>query len=115
MRRAVVALAALSAGWMAFDGLRALVVGDYVTFDGRLGPWADLVERLGVDPRSTGMKAFFVAYGTAWLAATARYARGAPGSRTAMVAFAAGSSWYLVAGTVSSGAQLALLGLERRR
>jgi hypothetical protein len=115
MRRAVVALAALSGGWMVLDGARALVAGDYVTVDGRLGPWAELVERLGIDPRSTGMKAFFVAYGTAWLVATARYARGRPGSRGAMAAFAVGSSWYLVAGTVSSAVQLALLGLERRR
>jgi hypothetical protein len=112
---AVVVLAALSGGWMVFDGTRALTVGDYVTVDGQLGPWAGLVERLGIDPRSTGMKASFVAYGAAWLVATALYARDGRRSRAAMAAFAAGSSWYLVAGTVSSAVQLTLLAFDRRR
>jgi hypothetical protein len=110
MRRwAVVALAALTGGWMVFDGTRALVAGDYVTVGGELGPWADLVEAVGIDPRSTGMKCFFVVYGGAWLVAAARRSRGA------LAAFAAGSLWYLVAGTVSSVVQLVLLALDRRR
>jgi len=37
-------LAAVEAGWMLFDGSRALIVGDYVTaksgpYAGQLGPW----------------------------------------------------------------------------
>jgi hypothetical protein len=59
LRWAVVVLAVLEAGWMVFDGARALVVGDYVTpssgeYAGKLGPWAGLASALGVEPRSTG-------------------------------------------------------------
>ena len=110
----MIALASVSGGWMILDGMRALTVGDYVTVDGRLGPWAGLVDRLGVDPRSTGMKAFFVVYGAGWLVAAALYARGRQRTRGVMAAFAAGSLWYLPAGTISGVAQLALLRLERR-
>lgn len=59
----IVALALLEASWMAFDGTRALIVGDYVTpktgaYAGQLGPWANVVQRLGIHPRSTSMKRF---------------------------------------------------------
>jgi hypothetical protein len=108
------ALAAAAAGWMVFDGTRALTVGDYVTVDGRLGPWADLLEAIGLDPRATGTKLFFVLYGAAWLCVVLAYGRDARRSRAAMAAFAAGSLWYLVLGTVSSVVQLVLLTLDRR-
>jgi hypothetical protein len=54
----VTALAVLAGGWMAFDGARALIVGDYVTpqegeYAGELGPWAALLESVGLEPRST--------------------------------------------------------------
>jgi hypothetical protein len=114
VRLPVAALAALDAGWMVFDGTRALIVGDYVTVDGRLGPWAGLVSAVGVDPRGTPMKVFFVAYGTAWLVGVAGYLGGRRWGRPAVAAGAAGSLWYLGAGTVSSAVQLGLLGLSRR-
>jgi hypothetical protein len=109
-----VALAAAAAAWMVFDGARALAVGDYVTVDGELGPWADLVEAVGIDPRATGMKLFFVVYGAAWSCATLAYVRDVRRSRSVMAAFAAGSLWYLVLGSVSSVVQLVLLTLDRR-
>jgi hypothetical protein len=108
------ALAAGAAGWMLFDGLRALTVGDYVTVGGDLGPWADVVEAVGIDPRATGTKLFFVLYGGAWLGVVVAYVRDAPRSRAALAAFAAGSLWYLVLGTVSSVVQLVLLTVDRR-
>ena len=116
----IIALAALVAGWMVFDGTRALVVGDYVTpssgrYAGRLGPWAGLVTAIGVDPRGTFMKLFFVAYGLTWLLVIVGFARGRAWSWPAMVAAAAGSLWYLVIGTASSLAQLVLLMLVRAR
>ena len=72
LRWLVIALALAEAGWMAFDGIRALVVGDYVTprsgsYAGQLGPWARLVSAVGIGPRSTLMKAVFAVYGLAWL------------------------------------------------
>jgi hypothetical protein len=108
------ALAVAAAGWMVFDGVRAFAVGDYVTVDGQLGPWADVVEAVGIEPRAVGMKVFFVGYGAAWLVAAGAYARDARRSRAAMAGFAVGSLWYLVLGTVSSVLQLVLLTLDRR-
>jgi hypothetical protein len=109
-----IALAVAAAGWMFFDGVRALTAGDYVTVDGELGPWADLVEAVGIDPRATGMKAFFAVYGAAWLFAAGAYAGDLPRSRAIMAGFALGSLWYLALGTVSSVVQLVLLTLDRR-
>ena len=111
----VLALAVVAAGWMVFDGVRALSSGDYVTVDGELGPWADLLEALGIDPRATGVKVFFVLYGSAWLLAAGAYRQDLPRSRAAMALFAAGSLWYLLLGTVSSVVQLVLLTLDRRQ
>jgi len=51
----------------------------------------------------------FVGYGVLWLVAVGDYLVRRRWGRWAMVAGAAGSLWYLVAGTVSSAVQLALL------
>lgn len=106
------ALVVLTAGYMAFDGARALLLGDYVTIDGQLGPWAALVEAVGVDPRGVPMKIFFVAYGAAWLVALGLHLAGRAGRRV-MLAFAIGALWYLVIGTVAAAAQIALLATAR--
>lgn len=99
---------------MALDGTYAFVRGDYVTprsgqYAGALGPWATVVRAVGVDPRSTAMKAFFVAYGVAWLVVDAAFATGAPWAGWAMVVAAAGSLWYLPVGTGLGILQLGLL------
>jgi hypothetical protein len=112
---AVLALAAWEGGWMAFDGGRALFVGDYVTFGGELGPWAGLLEALGVDPRASAVKALFLVYGLVWLGLAAAFARRASWSRRGMAAAAVGTLWYLVLGTVASAVQLALLAWAGRR
>ena len=54
--------------WMAFDGVHQRVLGDYVRLNGQLGPWAALVERLGIDPQSLGW--FFVVLGLELIAAS---------------------------------------------
>ncbi len=77
----VAALVLLNGGWMAFDGGRALVIGDYVTpksgqLAGTLGPWSRVVQTVGIDPRSTLMKFMFLSYGLAYLAATAAFLLG---------------------------------------
>lgn len=114
LRWVIVALAVLGAGYMVVDGTRALVRGDYFTptsgeHAGELGPWARIVRAVGVEPRSTGMKAFFVFYGAAWLAVTAAFALGAGWSWVAMLALAIGSLWYLIPGTLLSAVIIALL------
>jgi len=115
VRWPVAGLAALSGGWMVVDGLRALITGDYVRIDGELGPWAGLVEGIGIDAESDSMKIGFVAYGGAQLVAVSGYLRGRRWGRPAVAVAAAGSLWYLVLGTASGVIQLALLLVGRSR
>jgi hypothetical protein len=110
----VTLLAVVEAGWMMFDGSRALALGDYVTpkagpHKGQLGPWAKIVSIMGVEPRSTLMKSVFVVYGLGWLAVTGAYGFDLPRAWLMMVIAAAGSLWYLPLGTVLGGIQLAIL------
>ncbi len=109
-----VVLCAVQGGYMAFDGVRALVVGSYVTpgsgeHAGQLGPWARIVGAVGIPPESTGMKAGFVVLGAAWLVAAAGLAVGAGWAGWLGVVLAVGTLWYLVPGTVISVAVLVLL------
>jgi hypothetical protein len=119
IRSIVIILALLQAGWMTFDGARAFVVGDYVTatsgaYAGQLGPWSKVVLAVGIEPRSTRMKAIFVTYGVAWLIIISFFGQKLPWAWWAMLVAAAGSLWYLPVGTIFSMMQIALLVLERR-
>jgi hypothetical protein len=116
----VVVIALVAGGWMLFDGLHAFATGDYVTpasgaRAGELGPWAALVEALGIEPRSTLMKTVFVAYGAAWLIVAAAFALGERWTLGPMRALAFGALWYLVIGTVLSVLLLVLLALPSLR
>lgn len=110
----------IEAGWLAFDGTRALLVGDFITpksgpYAGQVGPWRHLVQRVGLNPRGTPMKVIFATYGWVWLLVGVAFAAGAPGSRAAMLVAAAGALWFLPFGTLCSLAQIALLiGLPAR-
>lgn len=113
--RVVLLLALLEAGWLAFDGGHALVTGDYVTprageYAGQLGPWANLVAAVGIEPRSTLMKAVHLVLGLTWLAMIAACAMRLPWARRGMQACAVAALWYLPWGTVLSVVQLLLLG-----
>ncbi len=101
---------------MVFDGSRALVVGDYVTPDtgphtGQLGPWSEVVQAVGIPPRSTGMKLVFVGYGLAYLVTTVAFLVRAPGARRSMIIVALLGLWYLPFGTLINLVVLALLRL----
>ena len=115
LRWIIILLALLQAGWMAFDGSRALIVGDYVTpssgeYAGQLGPWSRLVAAAGIPPRSILMKSIFVIYGLIWLLITAAFAfTNAPWSWPAMFLAALLSLWYLPIGTALGLLQLLLL------
>ncbi len=118
LRLLIVALALAEAGWMAFDGMRALLVGDYVTprsgrYAGQLGPWARLVSAVGVEPRSTLMKAVFAGYGLAWLAIVVAFVLDLAWARAAMLTAATGALWFLPFGTLLSVVQIGLLAMSR--
>ena len=121
LRWVIVFLAVAEAGWMAFDGTRALITGDYVTpasgeYAGQLGPWARIVSAVGIAPRSTLMKTIFVIYGLAWLGITAAFAfSNVPWAWAAMFVAALLSLWYVPIGTAFGVLQLILLLVIRLR
>jgi uncharacterized membrane protein len=109
-----VLLALASGGWMAFDGSRALLLGDYVTpasgpYAGQLGPWAGVLEAVGLAPRSTLVKSSFVVYGLSLVAAAVAFAFRRAGSRRALLAILPLGLWYLPFGTVLNLAALFVL------
>lgn len=116
----VVVLTLVTAGYMVVDGINALLTGSYFTpsegeYAGQLGPWAGLVQSIGIDPNSTLMKYVFVTYGAAWLIVMGFFISGARWSAKAMLILAIGSLWYLLIGTVTSVIQIVCLSLLMRR
>ncbi|HPF39180.1 MAG TPA: hypothetical protein P5081_02415 [Phycisphaerae bacterium] len=112
-----IALAIILGGWMTFDGLHALVTGDFVTassgeYAGQLGPWSKLVEAVGIPPRSLGMKVVHVALGFAWLVAVGLFAARRRLGRVALGMCAIAGLWYLPFGTIIG---VIVLGLLRTR
>ena len=99
---------------MLIDGSRALIKGEYFTpskgeYAGRLGPWAILMRRLGIDPEGKPMKWAFVIYGAVWIAIAVMFVAGVGWARLGMIFAAFGSLWYLIVGTVISLLVLVLL------
>ena len=110
----VLLLAFVEGGWMAFDGGRALVVGDYVTpksgqYAGQLGPWSKAVSAVGIEPRSTLMKSNFLIFGLAWIAMMVCFALGLSWAWWGMLVCAIAGVWYLPFGTLLSLIQIVLL------
>ena len=110
----VLVLALTEGGWLAFDGGRALVVGDYVTpksgqYAGQLGPWAKVVSAVGIEPRSTLMKSIHLVLGVVWLAVMVCFALGLEWAWSGMLVCAVLGLWYLPFGTLLSIIQIVLL------
>ncbi len=111
LRIVLVTLGIIEGGWMAFDGTRALTVGDYVTpstgrYAGQLGPWNAIVSAVGIPPRSTAMKLIFVGYGVVWLVVSFGFALRAAWGWRGMFMAAAATLWYLPVGTIFGLVQL---------
>lgn len=116
----VIVLALVEAGWLAFDGAHAFVVGDYVTpstgaHAGQLGPWSKVVSGVGLEPRSTLMMAIHLVLGSAWLLVTACFAFDVTWARAGMIVCAVLGLWYLPFGTFLSVLQIVLLTLPSWR
>ena len=110
----VVGLALFLAGWFAFEGGRALVVGDYITpksgqHAGQLGPWSKVVSAVGIEPRSTLMKSIFLVFGMVWIGITICFILKLHWAWWAMLIAAGGSLWYLPFGTLLGIVQIILL------
>jgi hypothetical protein len=114
----VVFLAVLNFGYMAFDGSRALIKGDYIrpqsgTHAGQLGPWSNLVARIGINPESTTMKVIFLSWGLIGLLITLCFILKMNWATNGLMVMNILSLWYLVPGTISSGLQIILLLIKR--
>ena len=116
----VLVLAFVEGSWLAFDGGHALLVGDYVTpksgqYAGQLGPWAQVVSAIGIEPRSTLMKSIHLALGSAWLIVMVGFALRVPWGWWGMLVCAVLGLWYLPFGTILSIVQVVLLLLPALR
>lgn len=103
----VIVLSLQIGGWMLFDGLHALFTGDYVTpstgeYAGKLGPWAGLIQGIGIDPRSAFMKSVFVVYGLFWILSVAGFLFKVGQAWFGLLALSIFSLWYIPFGTVIS-------------
>jgi hypothetical protein len=119
LRTVVIVLALFQAGWIAFDGMRALRTGEYLkprlgAYGGRTGEWTRVASALGAPPRSAAAKWALVGYGVAWLCVTIAFARGAGGAWWGMFVAAAGALWYSTLGVPLCLAQMLLLIAARR-
>ena len=115
----IIILVAFTAGWMLFDGSRALITGDYTTpktgeYAGQLGPWSNLVKAVGIEPRSTLMKLIFVGYGLTALVVLACFVFGLLWARTALMIVCILGLWFLPIGTVTNLISLILLFVAKR-
>jgi hypothetical protein len=110
-------LSGVLGGWMIVDGGRAMLVGDYFTprtgrYAGSLGPWAGLVLRLGIDPRSMVMKALFLGFGAAWVLVAAGMVFGTAGILQIAIVLAFATLWYVPIGSAIALLVLVLVGAE---
>ena len=101
----VLLLGLTSAGWMTFDGSRALVVGDYVRpqtgeYAGQLGPWTHAVEAVGIDPESPVMKGVFVVEGVLGLLALVWFTTRRRAAWWVLLGWCLSTLWYLPFGTL---------------
>lgn len=108
----------MNAGYMVFDGTKAIITGDYIRpktgeYAGQLGPWAKLVEKIGIDPMSAFMKSIFIIWGLTGLILTACFAMNLPWGWKAVLIYNICSVWYLFMGTASSILQIILLVIMR--
>jgi hypothetical protein len=90
------------------------LTGNYTTpksgkHAGQLGPWAQVVSAIGLDPRSIPVRCAHVVLGLGWLAAAlAMAAKPALGWWIALCCGVA-SLWYLPIGTILSIATIVIL------
>ena len=109
-----IVLALFPGGWPAFDGGRALIVGDYVTPTsgpraGQLGPWSRIVSAPGFEPRSTFIKCRHLLLGIAWLVALIVFVTRPAAGWRAILGCAVAGLWHLPPGTMMRPAVIALL------
>src|SRR5215216_677070 len=89
-RALILMLTVIEAGWMSLDGVRALIVGSFVTpssgpYAGQVGPWRVFAIGLGIAPNGRLMHWAFALYGLTWLAVALAFALHRPWAWAAML------------------------------
>jgi hypothetical protein len=110
----IILSATINFGFMAFDGARALIVGDYIRprsgpHAGQLGPWNKMVRFVGIDPESTLMKVLFILWGVTGLTMAFSFALGLDWAWKGLLAVSISALWYLIPGTGLNTLQIILL------
>ena len=110
----IVLSASINFGFMLFDGVRALTIGDYLRpksghHKGLLGPWSKLVRTIGIDPESILMKRIFVYWGSVGIIITFLFLMNIYWAWWVLLIYSFCSIWYLVPGTILSILQVLLL------
>jgi hypothetical protein len=114
LRIVILLLTFFNAGYMVFDGMRAMITGDYIRpkageYAGQLGPWTKIAEAIGIDPMSGLMKMIFVVVGIYGLIAGVLFAGNHKNGWLLLLIFCIVSAWNLMFGTMSSLIVLVLL------
>lgn len=99
---------------MMMDGIHAFATGDYFTprsgaYAGRLGPWSNIIQAIGLDPRSPLVKGLFVAQGIVTITLLACYWLKLKWSKMALKIAAFAELWYFPTGTIGGILVLVLL------
>lgn len=110
----IVALAVVVGGWMIFDGTRAIVLGDYVTpssgeYAGQLGPWAQILTAVGVEPRSSLAKTLHILLGSIFVVSSFTLLRQTFWSWAAALMASMLVLWYVPFGTAAGLVSVILL------
>jgi hypothetical protein len=99
---------------MAYDGYRALTVGDYIRpaegeYSGQLGPWTMFASMAGIDPMSTLMKSLFLGFGVFGLLSLFIFLVRSRFGSTLLMLFCFFTLWNIMFGAVSSFILIILL------
>jgi hypothetical protein len=100
MRLLLIFASAVQGVWMLADGIHALRSGHY--YGSRLGPWAAVVLRVGIDPNSSTMRWIFVALGVLWLVVLVLITARVRHALTLALVTAIMTLWFLPIGTLLS-------------
>ena len=85
------------------------------SYAGQLGPWAQVVSAVGIEPRSTLMKSIHLVLGLTWIGIMICFVLRESWAWSGMVLCAVLALWYLPFGTVLSLIQIVLLFLPAVR
>lgn len=100
----IIILSGLLYSYMVIDGSRGLIIGDYIRpesgeYAGQLGPWADLVSAININPESNFMKWTFLLWGAIGLFIMMAFAMKVRDAAKALLILTFLSLWYLMVGT----------------